>query len=276
MRPCCHGSRSRQRAHAPDPGISQHPRARLNRRARCHHVVNQDDDAVAEPASGRRPHHTQRQRVSRAHVGVPLRRGQAGLWRAVPPPAEDAPDRRAEAPGEVVRLIEAAPHRAPRMQRDGHDRVRASQQVAASLAHEGSQPRRQHPPAPVLERVNDSPQGVVVASGAPRKRHSRWTPPAPHAPRARDRGWQSIAAVHAARRCEARYGAPARRADRTVERTIEHVVAGQTDGCEQHADERVRGRDQHGASRSSRRSVQAGGQRDHAENLVPRQEVRRN
>jgi hypothetical protein len=64
--------------------------------------------------------------------------------------------------------------------------------------------------------------------------------------------------------------------DRTVERTIEHVVAGQTDRCEQHADERVRGRDQHGASRSSRRSVQAGGQRDQRENLAPRQEVRRN
>jgi hypothetical protein len=251
MRPCCHGSRSRQRAHAPDPGISQHPRARLNRRASRHHVVDQDDDAVAELASGRRPHRTQGQRVSRAHVGVPLRRGQAGLRRAVSPPAKDAPDRRAEAAGEVVRLIEAAPH-------------------------EGSQPRREHPPAPVLERVNDSPQGVVVASGAPRKRHGRWTPPASHAPRARDRGWQGIAAAHAAGRCEARHGAPARRADRTVERTIEHVVAGQTDGCEQQADERVRGRDQHGASRSSRRSVQAGGQRDQRQNLAPRQEVRRN
>ena len=70
-----------------------------------------------------------RERVGVAHVGVAPGGRQAGLRRAVPAPAQDAPHRQAEVTREIVRLVEAAAERAPGMQRHGHERVGAGQHV---------------------------------------------------------------------------------------------------------------------------------------------------
>jgi hypothetical protein len=66
---------------------------------------------------------------------------------------ERPPDRQAQLPRQIVRLVEPAPETPPRMQRHRHDRVRAGQQFGARQPQPGAQRPRQRATTAVLEDV---------------------------------------------------------------------------------------------------------------------------
>jgi hypothetical protein len=71
----------------------------------------------------------------------------------VAPAAEHAPDRPPELPRQVVGLVEAAPQRTNRVERDWNDRINAVEHVASSVAQQLAERLGQLPAALVLERV---------------------------------------------------------------------------------------------------------------------------
>ena len=101
-----------------------------------------------------------------AHVGVAARGRKSSLWRAVPAPAEDAPDRQAELTRKIVRLIESALTRPERMQRHRDDGIGSGQDVRAGVAHELAERTGEHSAPFVFECVKYRAQRAVVQSNA--------------------------------------------------------------------------------------------------------------
>ncbi len=167
------------------------------------------------------------------------------MRRPVATSSQDAPHRQPEMPREIVGLIESASHAAPWMERHGHDSISAGQEIHARLAHGRGQARRQHAPAFVLEHVNDPAQRTVVPACASGQRDWRRSTLASRAARTRGERRQCVATPHAPGRRDPRQVAPAHGADRTVEWPIEHRLARDAAGREQHADDRVGGADEH-------------------------------
>ncbi len=104
------------------------------------------------------------QRECAADVGRSVLRRQRGLGRSRPHAAQEPPHRQAEAPGQVVRLVETPRQRPPRMERDGHHHVGCGQQVGAGAAQQYAQGIGQHALPSVLEGVNDLAERTVVAA----------------------------------------------------------------------------------------------------------------
>ena len=235
-----HDSRCRKRAHLRDPRLLQHPRARLQRRARRAHVVDQHDGRCRRAAAAARVD---------ANASRTLRwrrRGrQAGLRRR----RADAPERRGTPATPRCRARSAAwlkprcaaPRRVERHRDDGVGALRAGPRRARASARPAA--------APAIAVRRTSARGRSRAARR-RTRRSRARvdrrgggAPAPRAPRQRhaDRapGRQRIAAAVAERRREREDRAPARGADRTARRVIEQLAAGRAGRRE---DDRQRGR----------------------------------
>ena len=157
---------------------------------------------------------------------MPACRWKARLGRAKTPPAQHPPHRSAQLPREIVRLIESAPERAPRMQRYGYDGVRIRQQRRAGPAHRLRKWASKNPPPPVFERVEDLAKRAFIAARAARYRESRCGAAAARAllRHAAPRG-QGVAASHAHRRGDVTHGQPAGGADRTAQRALEQDAA---------------------------------------------------
>jgi hypothetical protein len=172
----------------PDAGFEQHPAACVERRARRHHIVDERDRSVAQPARGveRKDARERPERERVANVGVPSGGRQARLRRTVAAPPQHPPDRQAEVPGQIVSLVEPPPEGAPGVERHGHDRVDAGQGVPAGLAHQRRKRVRQGAASAVLEGVDDFPERTVVSAGASRERELRALPATADAKRAAD------------------------------------------------------------------------------------------
>lgn len=128
MRRCRQCSRYRQRDHAPDPRSDEHASAGIHGRAGGHHIVNENDAAVAKlPGVQREKRRIQGERG--ANVRMPARRRQTRLGRPAPPPAQNPPDRQAEMSREIVSLIEPASERAPWVQGHGDHGIRGGEQI---------------------------------------------------------------------------------------------------------------------------------------------------
>lgn len=178
-RPCGHGSRDRKDAHFPNTRGDQHARARVECRARRHHIVHEDDDRSAETM--RQPRHRPcwgGQREGLADIGVTPRGGEACLRRIVPAPPQGAPHGPSQGARQVVRLIEAALPGAPGMQRNGHDGISAMECVRAGVGHQRGQFAGKRATFLVLERVDDLAQRAVVAATASREGEEGWVPAA--------------------------------------------------------------------------------------------------
>lgn len=96
--------------------------------------------------------------------------GQACLRRAVIGATEPAPDRESQLTREIVGLVEAATQTTPWMERNGHDGVRAGEDVCARVAQPGAERDGEGPPALILERLQDLAERAVVAAEAARER----------------------------------------------------------------------------------------------------------
>lgn len=222
-RPCCPYSRraercgagGRQCADPLDTGFTQQQAARLQRRARRHHVIDEDHapgstrDHAGPPSL---------QGVGIPDVGLPEVGAQPGLWHTQRPAPQRSPHREAKLARQFLRLIEPPPQAPPWMKRHRHNGVCACQQAVISLPHEETQRRAQRLEPPVLERMDDLSQGTFVQSECPRPIEMRRMRAAPHAtgcaPGALPPGCQRFAAPVTPGRADHSNAAPALAADR--------------------------------------------------------------
>jgi hypothetical protein len=159
---------------------------------------------------------------------------------SVPAPPENAPDRQAEASRQVVSLVEASRHGAPRVQRNGDDRVGAFEDFRSRFLHHRGQRSCQDAPPFVFERVDDLPQGPAVLAGASGRCERQRPMPARHA----QKPWhlparKSVATTRAKGRRDQGDRPPARVAYRAAERAFENRVTRRTSRREEDANQRI-------------------------------------
>jgi hypothetical protein len=152
-------------------------------------------------------------------------------------------DRQAELPRQHVRLIEAAPQAAPRVQRHRYDAVGAGEEPFPRSPHERAERTGEYLASVVLEGLHDLAKRTVVFAGSARDVHERRTPPAPRAPFERHAdhapGRERITAGAAERGDAETDGAPAVGAYGAIQRPVEHRVTGGAAGRERGGQERV-------------------------------------
>ncbi len=230
-------ARRRQRAHLPDTLLFERPRARLERRARRAHIVDEQDRPSTKLCSGPRGHE------GSTDVAMPASGGQSGLGRRRTDTAKSRADRQAQMLREVGRLIETARAAARWMKRNRHGRVGAVEKVRTAFAHQHRQRHRQRSAALVFQRMHDRAQRSLVeahgtrsidvtcgaaTAGAPRERATDRAPCRERIPTGVTQRWG-----------EGKDGTPARRTDRPARRLLQCVAADGTWRRDQHGEKRV-------------------------------------
>ena len=134
LAPFGHDSGCCKRSNFFHPATFQHHRAGLQRRPGGGDVVNEDDGA----GTGDRGSGIRAELEGVFHILTPLFPWQFDLrWRVNDAPQE-RPDRHAQMPGKIIRLIEASLVFAARVKWDWYDEVGIAQEMRAGRAHQRS------------------------------------------------------------------------------------------------------------------------------------------
>ncbi len=230
-------SRSRQRADVQRSGFPQYPRARVERRARRAHVVDEDNPQPAKIAAP-----SKRERAS--HVRVAFRRRQIRLRLRRARAAECLDNRQLEISRELERLVESTRAAAPAMEWNGYDDRCLGKDVHARLSHAAPERTRKRAATRILHRVQNRAQRSLVRTDRAAARDCRWPTPAAGTlsrceaedpPRR-----QRISTRRANRRDERRDCVPAGGTDRAAGWMGERCVAGRARRREHDGKETVR------------------------------------
>ena len=153
-------SSGRKRADLPRAGFQQHASARLERRTRRAHVVDQDDDAPLDV--GVSPH---RERI--VHVGMTRAGGKVRLRNRGACALQCIDGRNCQVTRELRGLVESARAFSRSMKWHRHGGIRLCEHTRPAGGHQAGKRTRKRFAAVVLQRVNDRPQrSIVLADGA--------------------------------------------------------------------------------------------------------------
>ena len=161
-------SRDGKRANLSRAGVDEHPGARLQRRARRAHIVDQYDHEPVHVGA-------RSQRERSLHVGLARVSGKVRLRRPSRVCASGCRGSGGQMARDLGGLIETARPFSRSMQRNRHCRIRARQRGDAAHGQKPSKRTRQRSSPVILQRVDDGAERpVVLADGAAcTSRHAR-------------------------------------------------------------------------------------------------------